>query len=63
MLNINRSKQCDKMSPIQNYVWSFRYTGEIPRSDLVDMVTEAMTQEQSKMTVCLTSLVTTNQDL
>ena len=38
----------DKMSPIQDYVWSFRYTGEIPRSDLVDMVTEAMTQEQSK---------------
>ena len=33
---------------IQNYVWSFRYTGEIPRSDLVDMVTEAMAQEQSK---------------
>lgn len=38
----------DKMSPIHDYVWSFRYTGEIPRSDLVDMVTEAMTQEQSK---------------
>ncbi|QSB11992.1 hypothetical protein MHB40_01515 [Lysinibacillus sp. FSL K6-0057] len=36
----------DKMSPIQDYVWSFRYTGEIPRSDLVDKVNEALTQEQ-----------------
>jgi len=26
----------DKISPIQDYVWSFRYTGEIPRSDLVN---------------------------
>lgn len=48
MLNINRSKQCNKMSPIQNYVCSFRYTGEIPRSDLVDMVTKAMTKNNLK---------------
>lgn len=39
----------DKMSPIQDYVWSFRYTGEIPRSDLVDMVTEAMTKNNLKI--------------
>ncbi|MFJ7666419.1 hypothetical protein ACIQXI_04885 [Lysinibacillus sp. NPDC097195] len=35
----------DKISPIQDYVWSFRYTGEIPRSDLVPLVQEAIAQE------------------
>ncbi len=37
------------MSPIHDYVWSFRYTGEIPRSDLVDMVTKAMTKNNLKI--------------
>ncbi|MFJ5766785.1 hypothetical protein ACIP9C_15645 [Lysinibacillus sp. NPDC093210] len=35
----------DKNSPIQDYVWSFRYTGEIPRSDLVPLVHDAIEQE------------------
>jgi len=37
----------DKISPIQDYVWSFRYTGEIPRSDLVPFVDEALQQENA----------------
>ncbi|MGE7691202.1 hypothetical protein ACQKMI_18570 [Lysinibacillus sp. NPDC097214] len=37
----------DKMSEIQDYVWSFRYTGEIPRSDLVPLVNDAIEQESS----------------
>ncbi|MGG2075748.1 hypothetical protein AB1J28_20535 [Lysinibacillus irui] len=37
----------DKISPIQDYVWSFRYTGEIPRSDLVPLVDEALQQENA----------------
>lgn len=37
----------DKISPIQDYVWSFRYTGEIPRSDLVPLVDEALQQENT----------------
>jgi len=35
----------DTMSQIQDYVWSFRYAGEIPRSDLVPLVQEAIEQE------------------
>ncbi|OJH19914.1 hypothetical protein BLX88_05385 [Bacillus obstructivus] len=31
----------DKISNIQDYVWSFRYAGEIPRSDLTPAVKEA----------------------
>lgn len=37
----------DKMSQIQDYVWSFRYAGEIPRSDLVPLVDEAIERESS----------------
>jgi len=37
----------DRMSQIQDYVWSFRYTGEIPRSDLVPLVNDAIEQESS----------------
>jgi len=35
----------DTMSQIQDYVWSFRYAGEIPRSDLVPLVHDAIEQE------------------
>lgn len=37
----------DKISPIQDYVWSFRYTGEISRSNLVPLVDEALQQENA----------------
>lgn len=37
----------DKISPIQDYVWSFRYTGEIPRSDLVPFVDKALQREKA----------------
>ncbi|UED82381.1 MULTISPECIES: hypothetical protein [unclassified Lysinibacillus] len=34
----------DKISPIQDFVWSFRYAGEIPRSDLFPLVNESIEQ-------------------
>ncbi|MFK5708061.1 MULTISPECIES: hypothetical protein [Lysinibacillus] len=37
----------DRMSQIQDYVWSFRYAGEIPRSDLVPLVDDAIERESS----------------
>ncbi len=32
------------MFQIYDYVWSFRYTGEIPRSELVPLINDAIEQ-------------------